>query len=64
MPGSTNPATPATSLTRTDAARIPVGIMGATPKPLPRAARRDSSTGSSGPMELITGRPTTSSTRE
>ena len=39
-PGSTNPATPATSDTRTDTARMPTGMIGASPSPLPRTASR------------------------
>ncbi len=64
MPGSTKPATPTTSLTRTETARIPGGINGPSPIPLPFTARRASTTGSSACMALITGRSSTSSKRE
>src|SRR5437879_139956 len=62
MPGNTNPDTPTTSFTRTETARIPGGMIGASPKPLPRAARRPSKTGSSSRILLMTGRSMTSST--
>ena len=46
MPGTTKPATPTTSLTRTATARIPGGIIAAIPPPAPFGARRDSMIGS------------------
>ncbi len=61
IPGSTNPAMPVTSFTRTVTARIPTGMMGARPRPLPRAASRPSRIGSSMRMLLISGRSITSS---
>jgi hypothetical protein len=46
MPGTTNPATPTTSLTRTATARMPDGIMAAKPPPAPFGASRFSTIGS------------------
>ena len=59
--GQHKPGYPLTSLTRTVTARIPTGMIGARPKPLPRAARRPSSTASSCKIGLVTGRSYTSS---
>ena len=61
MPGSTKPATPTTSLTRTETARMPIGIWATGPTPAPRAANRPSRIGSSKRILLITGRSITSS---
>ncbi len=61
-PGSRKPATPTTSFTLTATARMPVGITGDNPNPLPRSASRPATMGSSSRMLLMTGRPTTSST--
>ena len=60
MPGTTKPATPTTSLTRTGTARIPGGIMAARPPPAPFGAMRDSIMGSLAKMGVITPRPTMS----
>src|ERR1035437_3629875 len=57
MPGTTKPATPTTSLTRTATARIPGGIMAAIPPPAPLGARRDSMIGSLAKMVVMTPRP-------
>src|ERR1039457_6774152 len=57
MPGTTKPATPTTSLTRTATARIPGGIMAAIPPPAPLGARRDSMMGSLAKMAVMTPRP-------
>ena len=46
VPGTTKPATPTTSFTRTATARIPGGIIAAIPPPAPFGARRDSMIGS------------------
>ena len=62
IPGRMNPATPITSFTRTAMARMPDGMIGARPMPLPRGARRPSSNGSSAMIALITERSRTSST--
>ena len=43
---------------------MPTGMMGASPNPLPRAARRPSRIGSSSKIVLVTGRSITSSTFE
>src|ERR1019366_5038515 len=57
VPGTTKPATPTTSLTRTATARIPGGIMAAMPPPAPFAARREAITGSLAKMAVMTPRP-------
>src|SRR5215218_1219123 len=46
VPGTTKPATPITSLTLTDRARIPGGIVGGKPAPAPAGASLDSVNGS------------------
>src|SRR5579884_236400 len=63
VPGWTNPATPITSLTATETARMPSGITAGRPAPASRGASFDSSTGSFAYSGVITARPSTSSIR-
>ena len=60
MPGTTKPATPTTSFTRTGTARIPGGIIAASPPPAPFGASRVSMIGSLAKIGIVTPRPTTS----
>src|ERR1019366_8423540 len=57
VPGTTKPATPTTSFTRTATARIPGGIIVAIPSPAPLGARRDAIIGSLAKMAVMTPRP-------
>ena len=61
VPGTTNPATPTTSLTFTEMARIPGGIEGGSPAPASSAASFALVNGSFSSTALITPRLITSS---
>src|SRR5262249_9176238 len=60
VPGRTYPATPMTSFTRTDTARIPAGMAGGRPEPASFDASLAASTGSFLTRETINPRPMTS----
>ncbi len=62
VPGTTNPATPTTSFTLTEMARMPGGIDGGRPAPASSGASLVSVSGSFSPTVVINPRFTTSST--
>ncbi len=62
VPGTTNPATPITSLTFTDIARMPAGMVGGRPPPDAFGASLPSVIGSFSPIVTMAPRSTTAST--